>query len=173
MDLPPSSYHDSLEEFRDEEENLEEIEPVMKVVPSIYHQYLDVFFKVKAEKPPPHHACDHHIELEESLPPVSHSGKHPIAFNSGNLIPADLNYEIHDKEPLGIFWDLKQWRAFLLFLASPFEVLTDHSSLQYFISSKVLICHQARWAEFLSEFHFSITPRPGRLATLPDDARIK
>ncbi|MBW0581337.1 hypothetical protein O181_121052 [Austropuccinia psidii MF-1] len=36
------------------------------------------------------------------------------------------------------------------------------------MSSKILTRRQARWAEFLSEFHFSITYRPGRLATLPD-----
>ncbi|MBW0576894.1 hypothetical protein O181_116609, partial [Austropuccinia psidii MF-1] len=70
MDLPPSSYHDSLEELWDEEEEPEEIETVMKVVPSVYHQYLDVFSKVKAEKLPPHCTCDHHIKLEGSLPPV-------------------------------------------------------------------------------------------------------
>ncbi|MBW0507167.1 hypothetical protein O181_046882 [Austropuccinia psidii MF-1] len=95
---------------------------------------------------------------------VYDSGKHPIAFDSRKRIPAELNYEIHDKELLGIFWALKHWRAFLLSLSSPFEVLTNHSSLQYFMSSKVLTCHQARWAEF----HFSITYCPGRLATLPD-----
>ncbi|MBW0531367.1 hypothetical protein O181_071082 [Austropuccinia psidii MF-1] len=70
MDLPPSSYHDSLEELGDEEEDPEEIETVMKVVPSAYHQYLDVFSKVKEEKLPPHCACDHYIELEGSLLPV-------------------------------------------------------------------------------------------------------
>ncbi|MBW0571496.1 hypothetical protein O181_111211 [Austropuccinia psidii MF-1] len=70
MDLPPSFYHDSLEELWDEEEEPEEVETVMKVVPSVYHQYLDVFSKVKAERLPPHRACDHHIELEGSLPPV-------------------------------------------------------------------------------------------------------
>ncbi|MBW0572989.1 hypothetical protein O181_112704 [Austropuccinia psidii MF-1] len=70
MDLPSSSYHDSLEELWDEEEEPEEIETVMKVVPSFYHQYLDVLSKVKAEKLPPHRACDHHIDLEGSLPPV-------------------------------------------------------------------------------------------------------
>ncbi|MBW0540567.1 hypothetical protein O181_080282 [Austropuccinia psidii MF-1] len=68
--LPPSSYHDSLEGLLDEEEEPEEIEMVMKVVPSAYHQYLDVLSKVKAEKLPPNGACDHHIELEGSLPPV-------------------------------------------------------------------------------------------------------
>ncbi|MBW0534503.1 hypothetical protein O181_074218 [Austropuccinia psidii MF-1] len=36
------------------------------------------------------------------------------------------------------------------------------------MSSKVLTCFQAHWAEFISEFHFTITYRPGRLATLPD-----
>ncbi|MBW0561882.1 hypothetical protein O181_101597 [Austropuccinia psidii MF-1] len=208
MDLPPSSYPDSLEELWDEEEEPEEIETVMKIVPSSYHQYLSVFSKVKAEKLPPHCACDHHIELEGSLPPFHHlkeaittapilshfnhslpsivetnasdyalgavlsqasdSGKHPIAFDSQNPIPAELNYAIHDKELLGIVWALKRWRAFLLSLSSPFEALTDHSSLQYFMSSKVLTHRQAHWTEFLAEFHFSITYRPGSLATLVD-----
>ncbi|MBW0484794.1 hypothetical protein O181_024509 [Austropuccinia psidii MF-1] len=50
MDLPPSSYHDSLEGFWDEEEDPEETETVMKVFPSTCHQYLDISSKVKAEK---------------------------------------------------------------------------------------------------------------------------
>ncbi|MBW0586033.1 hypothetical protein O181_125748, partial [Austropuccinia psidii MF-1] len=99
---------------------------------------------------------------------VSDSGKHPISFKSHKLIPAELNNEIHDKELLGIVWALKHLRAFLLSLSSPFEVLTDQSYLKYFMSSKVYTCRQSHWAEFLSEFHFSITYRPGRLATLPD-----
>ncbi|MBW0514855.1 hypothetical protein O181_054570 [Austropuccinia psidii MF-1] len=70
MDLPPLSFHASLEEQWDEEEEPEEIETVLKVVPPAYHQYLDVFSKVKAEKPPPHQACDYHIKLEGLLPPV-------------------------------------------------------------------------------------------------------
>ncbi|MBW0581673.1 hypothetical protein O181_121388, partial [Austropuccinia psidii MF-1] len=70
MDLPPSSYNDSLKELWDEEEEPEEVETMLKAVPSVYHQYLDVFSNVKAEKLPPHRACDHHTELEESLSPV-------------------------------------------------------------------------------------------------------
>ncbi|MBW0573721.1 hypothetical protein O181_113436 [Austropuccinia psidii MF-1] len=102
------------------------------------------------------------------LSQVSDSGKHPIALESHKRIPAELNYEIHEKELLGIVWALKRWRAFLLSLSSPFKVLTNHSSLQYFMYSKVLTHRQARWAEFLSEFHFSITYFPLRLATLLD-----
>ncbi|MBW0522295.1 hypothetical protein O181_062010 [Austropuccinia psidii MF-1] len=70
MDPPPLSFHPSLEEKWDEEEEPEEIKNVLKVVPRAYHQYLDVFSKVKAEKPHPHHACDHHSKFEGLLPPL-------------------------------------------------------------------------------------------------------
>ncbi|MBW0507437.1 hypothetical protein O181_047152 [Austropuccinia psidii MF-1] len=106
--------------------------------------------------------------LGSVLSQVNDSGKHLIAFDSHKLLPAELNYEIHDKELLGIVWALKRWRPFLLSLSNSFEVLTDHSSLQYFMSSKVLTRCQAHWAEFLSEFHFTITYRLGWLATLPN-----
>ncbi|MBW0543275.1 hypothetical protein O181_082990 [Austropuccinia psidii MF-1] len=106
-------------------------------------------------------------DLGAVLSQVNDSGKHPIAFDSHNLLPAELNYEIHEKELLGIAWALKRWRAFLLSLSNSFDVLTDHSSLQYFMSSKVLTHRQAHWAEFISEFHFTITYLPGRVATLP------
>ncbi|MBW0515642.1 hypothetical protein O181_055357 [Austropuccinia psidii MF-1] len=36
------------------------------------------------------------------LSQVNNSGKHPIAFDSCKLLPAELNYEINDKELLGI-----------------------------------------------------------------------
>ncbi|MBW0571434.1 hypothetical protein O181_111149 [Austropuccinia psidii MF-1] len=51
------------------------------------------------------------------LSQVNDSGKHPIAFDSCKLLPAELNYEVHDKELLGIVWALKRWRAFLLSLS--------------------------------------------------------
>ncbi|MBW0502260.1 hypothetical protein O181_041975 [Austropuccinia psidii MF-1] len=70
MDLPPLSFHASLERQWDEQEEPEEIETVLKVVPHAHHQYLDVFPKLKAEKLPLCHACDHHIKLEGLLPPV-------------------------------------------------------------------------------------------------------
>ncbi|MBW0475009.1 hypothetical protein O181_014724 [Austropuccinia psidii MF-1] len=77
------------------------------------------------------------------LSQVNDSGKHPIAFDSRKHLPAVLNYEVHNKEFLGIFWALKCWRAFLLSLSNSFEVFTDHSPLQYFMSSKVPTCCQA------------------------------
>ncbi|MBW0494168.1 hypothetical protein O181_033883 [Austropuccinia psidii MF-1] len=81
MELPPSSYHDSLEDLWEEEEGPEEIETVIKAVPSDYHRYLDVFSQVQEYKIPPHCACDHNIELEGSLPPPSSSSTGvPVLF---------------------------------------------------------------------------------------------
>ncbi|MBW0520214.1 hypothetical protein O181_059929 [Austropuccinia psidii MF-1] len=92
MDLPPLSFHASLEKQWDDEEEPEEIKTVRKEVPPAYHQYLDVFSKVKEEKLPSHCACDHHIKLEGLLPPVGviySSSKHESetlqAYISENL----------------------------------------------------------------------------------------
>ncbi|MBW0576643.1 hypothetical protein O181_116358 [Austropuccinia psidii MF-1] len=99
---------------------------------------------------------------------ISDSGKHPIAFDSRKLLPAEFNYEIHDQELLGIVWAVNRCRAFVLSLSSPFEVLTNHSSLPYLMSSNIITCLRSLWAEGLSEFHFSLTYHPGHFATLPD-----
>ncbi|MBW0467875.1 hypothetical protein O181_007590 [Austropuccinia psidii MF-1] len=83
-------------------------------------------------------------------------------------IPEELNYEIHDNKLLGIVWALKCLRYFLLFVSSHFEVLTNHSLLQYCINSKVVTFWQALWDELVFRFHFSIPYCPGWLANLPD-----
>ncbi|MBW0475885.1 hypothetical protein O181_015600 [Austropuccinia psidii MF-1] len=70
MDLPSLSFYAFLDEQWDEEEEPENIENLLKVVPPSYNHYLDVFSKVKAEKLPPHCACDHHIKLVGLLPLV-------------------------------------------------------------------------------------------------------
>ncbi|MBW0482228.1 hypothetical protein O181_021943 [Austropuccinia psidii MF-1] len=98
MDLPPLYFHASLEEQWDEEEEPEDIKTVLKVVPPAYHQYLDVFFKVKAEKTPPHWACYHHIELEGLLPPVG------VIYSLSNQQSETLKAYISDNVEKGYKW---------------------------------------------------------------------
>ncbi|MBW0548734.1 hypothetical protein O181_088449, partial [Austropuccinia psidii MF-1] len=98
MDLPPSSYHDSLEELWDEEEEPEEVETMMKVVPSVNNWYLDVFSKVKAEKLPPDRACDHHIELEGSLRPAG------VIYSLSNQESDTLREQISENVEKGFIW---------------------------------------------------------------------
>ena len=81
---------------------------------------------------------------------------HPVAFFSKNLIPAECNYEIYDKELLIIIHCLENWRSDLKSTEIPVKIFTDHKALIYFMKSKELTWRQAHWAEKLSEFNFKI-----------------
>ncbi|MBW0469573.1 hypothetical protein O181_009288 [Austropuccinia psidii MF-1] len=72
------------------------------------------------------------FSLGAVLSQASDSGKHCIAFDSCNLPPEELNFDIHEKDLIGIFWAPKHWRAFLLSLSSSFEVPTNTSFCQNF-----------------------------------------
>src|SRR5215471_9510284 len=93
---------------------------------------------------------------------------HPIAFHSCKLTPAELNYEIYDKEMLAIIVAIKEWRAYLEGAAHPFTVYTDHRNLEYFTTTKVLNRRQSRWAELLANYDFTIVYRPGKAMGKPD-----
>jgi transposase InsO family protein len=87
---------------------------------------------------------------------------HPVAFFSRKMAPAECNYEIYDKELLAIIRCFEEWRPDLEGSDLPIQVLTDHKSLEYFMTTKRLTRRQARWAEFLADYNFQITYRPGK-----------
>jgi len=61
----------------------------------------------------------------------------PVAFISKALNETERNYEIHDKEMLGVIRCLEAWRHFLEGAQLKFEIWTDHKNLEYFMSSYV------------------------------------
>ncbi|KAJ6437064.1 hypothetical protein O9K51_10361 [Purpureocillium lavendulum] len=91
----------------------------------------------------------------------------PVAFFSKKCTPAECNYPIHDKELLAIMRCLEHWDAELRSVES-FTVLTDHLNLRYFTKKQPLSERQARWAEMLSRYNFTIVHRPGKDAAVPD-----
>ena len=56
----------------------------------------------------------------------------PVAFMSKTMIPAELNYFIHNKELLVIVRALEEWEPELLSLQEPFAVVTDHRAPESF-----------------------------------------
>jgi transposase InsO family protein len=95
---------------------------------------------------------------------------HPIGFYSKSMSAPEKNYEIHDKEMLAVVRALEEWRPELegLQRQDRFDIFTDHKALEYFMTTKKLNARQARWADFLSRFHFRIRYRPGKENTLAD-----
>ncbi|KAK4695939.1 hypothetical protein P7C70_g8461, partial [Phenoliferia sp. Uapishka_3] len=88
---------------------------------------------------------------------------HPLAFFSRKLSPAELNYEIHDKELLPIVESYRHWRAYLEGAAESTLIYTDHKNLEFFFASKVLSRRQSRWYETLAGHNFLMIHRAGKL----------
>ena len=92
----------------------------------------------------------------------------PVAFFSKKHSPAEVNYEIYDKELLAVILAFQEWRQELEGARHPITVYSDHKNLQYFMTTKNLNRRQARWAEYLSRFDFKIHFRPGKQGEKPD-----
>lgn len=93
---------------------------------------------------------------------------HPVAFMSRKMNPAELNYEIHDKELLAIVSAMKIWRHYLEGLEHPFTIITDHQALEYFQTTKTLTRRQARWSEVVNHHKYKIKYRTGKASGKPD-----
>jgi hypothetical protein len=86
---------------------------------------------------------------------------HSVAFHSRKLIPAEINYNIHDKELLAIVDSLTRWRHYLEGDEYQIQVFSNHHNLVYFQTAKVLNRRQARWVQLLVGFDFVINFKPG------------
>jgi hypothetical protein len=64
---------------------------------------------------------------------------------------------------LAIILSLTEWRAELEGLQeAPFMIYSDYRAFEYFITIKKLLVRQARWAEYLSRYHFKLIYRAGK-----------
>ena len=68
---------------------------------------------------------------------------HPVAFRSASMQPAERNYQIYNREMLAIIEALKDWRSFLEGSPEPFEIITDHSNLEFWCTAQDLSQRQA------------------------------
>ncbi len=81
---------------------------------------------------------------------------HSMIFYSKNIISAECNYEIYDKEFLTIIQCLKHWCFELKCTDILIKIFIDHLNLKYFMIIKKLIRWQTKWAEKLFQYNFKI-----------------
>jgi len=86
---------------------------------------------------------------------------HPLSYHNKRLLPAKINYDVHDKEMLVIVNCFQEWRHFLMGATEEIVVFTDYKKLEYFNTTKLLNGRKAGWAEILSQFNIKIVYRPG------------
>ena len=82
-----------------------------------------------------------------------------IAYESRQLIAAERNYTVSERELLAVVHCLQVWRCYLE--GSDFDVITDHKPNTYLQSQATLSGRQARWSEFLQRFVFNWVYKPG------------
>ena len=66
------------------------------------------------------------------------NGQHLVVYYSCKMTPLELNYNIYNKELLGIVAVLKKQKAFLQKIIKPFVVKTDYKNLMGFLTIKEL-----------------------------------
>ncbi len=82
---------------------------------------------------------------------------HSVAYFFKKHNSVKCNYEIYNKELMIIVCTFKEWCSELEDFIYSVEMITNHKNLEYFMSTKQLSRHQARWSEFLSKFNYHIT----------------
>src|SRR5260221_363874 len=92
--------------------------------------------------------------------------RHPIAFFSKSLLPAERNYDIYDRELLAIIYAVKAFRHLLLEARHPFLIRSDHKNLTYFKQAHSLSARQARWHTLLQDYQFTLEHFPGKSNTI-------
>ena len=68
----------------------------------------------------------------------SNGDRHPCAFLSKTFSPTERNYEIYDRELLGIVRALDKWRHYIQGSPHQTVVYSDHKNLTYFRTAQKL-----------------------------------
>src|SRR5258706_12376471 len=87
--------------------------------------------------------------------------RHPVAYMLKSMTAPERNYDIGDKEALGIIKPLQHWRHWLEATKEPVEILTDHKNLVNFSNQQILNQRQRQWIEALQRFNYFIKYQPG------------
>jgi hypothetical protein len=86
---------------------------------------------------------------------------HPVRFVSRKLNPAELNYDVYDKEMLAVVFCLRKNQYYLQGAVHKTTIFSDHQNLTYFKLAILLNQRQARWSEELKQYNFQLLYRKG------------
>jgi len=78
-------------------------------------------------------------------------GLQPVAYLSRKLSPAERNYPTGDREMLGIYYALQQWRCYLE--GAVFKVNSDHLNHTWFNKKQDLSRRQAKWSQWIESYY--------------------
>lgn len=89
-----------------------------------------------------------------------------VAYAGRKLNDAEINYPVREKELLAVLHAMRIWRPYLL--DKPFNVDTDHRSLETLLTQKHCTRRLARWLDELAEYRPRFRWIPGTSNNLAD-----
>jgi hypothetical protein len=93
-----------------------------------------------------------HFAITEILAQKCQDGKiHPVQFVSWKFNPAELNYNVYDKEMLSVVYSLNENRHLVPEALLKTTIFFDHQNLTYFKRAILINGRQARSAEQLKQ----------------------
>ena len=90
----------------------------------------------------------------------------PVYYASKVLTSAERSYSVTQREGLGVVFELKKFRHYLL--GNKVIIHVDHQAIIYLVSKDQPTGRIARWILLLQEFDYSVIHRPGRQHVVAD-----
>lgn len=84
---------------------------------------------------------------------------HPIGFESRKLTDTEQRYSAQEREMLAVCYALEHWRSIIE--GTRIVVRTDHESLKYFRSTKIMTRRMAKFLDIVETFDPIIIYKPG------------
>ena len=92
----------------------------------------------------------------------------PVAYYSSTFTPAEQNYDIYNREFLGVLKALKCFRPHVAAMEIPVTNLTDHTNLMHWKATKKANRWVARWFAKIQDYNLIIKHMPGKIHMAPD-----
>jgi hypothetical protein len=87
----------------------------------------------------------------------------PVAFTSHKLSKEQQNYGQTKKEMLAVVTVIREWKHYLVGSTLPFLIITDCTAVRDMMKKEDLTGIFARWVSEISDYHYEIVYKPGRL----------
>ena len=92
----------------------------------------------------------------------------PITYYSNTFTATERNYDIYEREFLGVLKALKHFRPHVAATEIPVTILTDHTNLTHWKATRKVNRHVAQWFAEIQDYNLTIKYMPGKIHTAPN-----
>ena len=91
-----------------------------------------------------------------------------VTYYSNTFTPTKRNYDIYEREFLGVLKALKHFRPHVAATEIPVTILTDHANLTHWKATRKVNRRVVRWFAEIQDYNLTIKHVPGKIHTAPD-----